>query len=51
MKYIVRKIFTYSETVEVEAGSDREAKDLAMDIDGELNDDDSLHECKIIGRE
>lgn len=47
MIYTVRKIFTYSEIVEVEADSRSEAKEKAMEIEGELCHDDSLYDCII----
>lgn len=50
MKYLVKKTFKYTETVEVDANSDSEAKDIAMEIDGELNNDDYLYDCEIISR-
>lgn len=49
MKYKVNKIYQYTETVVVEANSEREAKDAAMSVDGEHNHDDSLHDCEVIG--
>lgn len=47
-KYVVRKIFTYSEVVEVEAESRSEAKENAMELDGEPCNDDSLYDCVIV---
>lgn len=49
MKYKVKKIYKYTEEVEVEASSESEAKDLAMEMAGELNNDDWLFDCEIIG--
>jgi hypothetical protein len=47
-KYLVRKIFKYSENVEVEADSEEQVCDLAEKMDGERVHDDWLHDCKII---
>lgn len=49
MRYVVKKIFTYSEEVVVEAESRMEALYAAMYVDGDRNHDDSLYECKIVG--
>ena len=49
MKYIIKKTFKYTEEVEVYADSENEAKDLAMETDGERNNDDWLYDCEIIG--
>jgi hypothetical protein len=46
--YKVKKIFKYTETVEVEANSESEARDLAMEIDGERNNDDWLYDCEAV---
>lgn len=45
--YTVKKIYQYSETVEVEAESEREAKDLATSMEGDRNYDDFLYDCEI----
>lgn len=50
MKYKVKKTFKYTEEVEVDANSESEAKDLAMETDGARNHDDWLFDCEIIGR-
>lgn len=50
MKYKVKKTFKYTEEVEVEADSESEAKDLAMEIDGDRNNDDWLFDCEITWR-
>lgn len=47
--YTVRKIYHYTETVEVEADSEREAKDKAMTMEGERNHDDHLYDCEVVG--
>jgi hypothetical protein len=48
MIYTVKKIYKYSEEVEVEAASEREAKDKAEQADGQRNHDDYLYDCEII---
>jgi hypothetical protein len=48
MYYKVRKIFTYSEEVVVEAESSTEAKDIAMEVDGLRIYDDCLYDCEIL---
>lgn len=50
MKYKVKKTFKYTEEIEVEASSESDAKDLAMEMDGYRNNDDWLFDCEIIGR-
>jgi hypothetical protein len=49
--YTVKKIYQYSETVEVVAESEREAKDLAQTMEGDRNYDDFLHDCEVINCE
>jgi hypothetical protein len=51
MIYTIKKIFKYTETVEVRADSEEEAKDLAHCIDGDHNNDDHLYDCKVIKTE
>ena len=51
MKYTIRKIYQYTENVEVEAGSQREAKDIAAQTVGERNWDDCLVDCDVISEE
>ncbi|SER35029.1 hypothetical protein [Giesbergeria anulus] len=51
MKFTVRKIFQYTEEVEVEADNSTQAKKLAESTDGEVNHDDTLIDCEIIGVE
>ena len=46
--YTVKKIYKYSEEVEVEAASESEAKDKAQQVDGERNHDDYLYDCEVI---
>ncbi len=50
MIFTVKKIYQYSETVEVEADSEREAKDLAQTMEGDRWHDDFLYDCEIIDR-
>ena len=50
MTYTIKKIFKYTETVEVRAESEEEAKDLAQSMDGDYNNDDYLYDCKVIDR-
>lgn len=45
--YTVKKIYHYSETVEVEADSEREAKDKATTMEGDRNYDDHLYDCEV----
>ena len=47
--YTVKKIFQYSETVDVEADSESEAKDKAANMDGDRAYDDHLYDCEIAG--
>jgi hypothetical protein len=47
--YTVRKIYHYTETVEVEAESEREAKDKASIMEGDRNFDDYLYDCEVTG--
>jgi hypothetical protein len=51
MIYTIKKIFKYTETVEVRAESEEEAKDLAQSMDGDHNNDDYLYDCKVIKTE
>jgi hypothetical protein len=46
--YRVKKTFKYTEEVEVEAESVTDAKNKAMEVDGELNNDDYLYDCEVI---
>lgn len=48
MIYTIKKIFQYSETVEVQAESEEEARDLANSTDGDHNNDDHLYDCRVI---
>lgn len=45
--YTVKKIYQFTETVEVEAESEREAKDIASTIEGDRNYDDYLYDCEV----
>ena len=47
-KYAVKKIFQYSEIVEVEACSREDAKYIAQEIDGDRIHDDTLIDCEIV---
>jgi len=49
MIYTIKKIFKYSETVEVQAESEEEAKDKSMPLNGDHNNDDHLYDCRVIG--
>ena len=44
--YIVTKTYKYTETVTVEAESKKEAKDIAIDTEGERNWDDTLYDIE-----
>lgn len=46
--YKVKKIYTYSEEVEIEAESSQEASDKAMYEEGVRNHDDILWDVEII---
>lgn len=46
--YTVLKTFRYTETVEVEADTFSEARNLAMGVDGERNNDDWCFDCEVI---
>ena len=48
MIYIVRKIYKYSEEVEVIAENETEAKDKAMTVDGKRIHDDTLWDCEVV---
>ena len=45
MKYEVTKVYHYTETVYVEADSAQEARDLASEMEGEFNKDDTYYDC------
>lgn len=45
MEYKVTKVYHYTETVYVEADSAQEARDLASEIEGEFNNDDTYYDC------
>jgi len=47
-RYLVRKVYKYSEEVEVEAKDESEAKDEAQHKEGERIYDDHLYDCEII---
>lgn len=44
-KYKVTKVFQYTETVYVDAESSSEARDIAGEVEGEVNNDDSYYDC------
>jgi len=46
--YTIKKIYQYTETVEVEAESIREAKALACGMEGDVNHDDHLYDCHVV---
>ena len=46
-RYRVKKIYQYTETVEVEAADKPAACDAAALIDGERNEDDCLYNCVV----
>ncbi len=50
-RYTIKKIFQYTETVEVYAESETEAKRAADFKDGESNCDDHLVDCEVISEE
>lgn len=47
--YTVKKIYQFTETVEVEANNEREAKDKATTMEGDRNHDDHLYDCEVVG--
>lgn len=49
--YTIRKIYHYSETVEVEAESEFEAKNIADHTEGDRCFDDHLYDCEVVSRE
>ena len=46
--YTVKKIFQYSENVEVAAESEEAAMRAADFADGESNNDDRLYSCEVV---
>ena len=50
-RYKVTKVFQYTETVYVEADSISEARDVAGETEGEVNNDDSYYDCIVEGIE
>jgi hypothetical protein len=46
--YVVRKIMQYTELVTVQADSRSEAEAKAMEIDGDRNHDDTVHDLEIV---
>lgn len=46
-RYIVKKIYKYSEEVEVFSISREEAKRFALTVDGERNHDDYLYDTEV----
>lgn len=47
MKYIITNIYKYTATVEVEAESEKEAREIAIECKDEPNNDDYLCDCKV----
>ena len=45
--YTVKKVYQYTETVEVEADSPQDAKDKAATLEGDRNYDDHLYDCVV----
>ena len=43
--YTVTKTYKYTVAVTVEAESKRAAEEMAMETDGDRNEDDSLYDC------
>ena len=48
MIYTVKKIYKYTEIVEVEAESERQALDLANITEGDVQNDDWLYDAEVI---
>lgn len=48
MIYTIRKIYKYTEIVEVVAGSEREALELANYTEGDVQNDDWLYDAEVI---
>jgi DNA-dependent RNA polymerase auxiliary subunit epsilon len=48
MKFEVTKVYQYTETVYVEADSAQEARDLASEIEGQINNDDTYYDCIVM---
>lgn len=48
IRYTINKIYKYTETVEVEAESSREALSMSNNAHGERNNDDYLHDAEVI---
>lgn len=48
MIYKVRKVYKYTEIVEVEATSEKEALDLACIVEGQSQNDDWLYDTEVI---
>jgi hypothetical protein len=46
--YTIKKIFTYSETVKVEAENESEAKDKSGHVDGDRNEDDTWYDTEVV---
>jgi len=46
--YKVTNVYTYTTTVEVQAESTIEAKKIALFLDGESNNDDTLYESIVV---
>ena len=46
--YLIRKIYQYTDEVNVEANSSSEAKNLAQYAEGDRIYDDHLYDCEVI---
>lgn len=46
-EFKVTKVYQYTETLYVEADSISEARYLAGEIEGEVNNDDSYYDCRV----
>ena len=51
IRYTINKIYKYTETVEVEAESSREALRLSSSASGERNHDDYLYDAEIVSEQ
>ena len=51
IRYTIKKIYKYTETVEVEAESSKEALRKSDHMDGERNHDDYLYDAEIVSEQ
>jgi len=49
-RFLIRKVYQYSEQVEVEATDESAAKNVAQTMEGERIYDDHLYDCEVIKR-